>query len=262
MTRARSHVAAPYLAFGLFTNLPLPIGTTPPPSSPAASKRTPQPTAAISKYEDYYARVEEFLNKTQIEIENSVLVSYNSLGEAYKSTAYTYDAFLVALRYMSLFGAGGGGDGDDDEPILFYVGQTDSKGLAHGLVNLAAFLAHAMVTSIKYDVCDEFSVDSTDSSEKYAISNSCGQWGRSYQDEACAGDGASMTCDVDPVMTVVAATYPFRSDLPPRFECEPKENETDFTGHWDGKLGLLSETYPFANRAGAVHNEGLISMRQ
>ena len=208
----------------------------------------------MSDYDDYYyAEVEEYLNNTRIGIEDGVLVSYNMRGEAYKSTAYTYDDFLVALRSMSLIGAGGGGD--DDDPILFYVGQTDSGGLAHGLVNLAAFLAHAMVTSIKYDVCDEFSVDSTDVM-KYAISNSCGQWGRSYMDEGCAGDDSRMTCDIDIDMTVAAATYPFRSDLPPRFECNPRANDTDFTGYWDSKLGRLSETYPFANRAGATHIEG------
>jgi hypothetical protein len=211
----------------------------------------------MSKYDNYYAEVEEFLNKTRLGIEDGVLVSYNSRGEAYKSTAYTYDDFLVALRTMSLFGAGGGSDDDNenDDPILFYVGQTDSGGLAHGLVNIAAFLAHAMVTSIKYDVCDEFNVDSTDAM-KYAISNSCGQWGRSYMDEACVGDDSYMTCEIDADMTALAATYPFRSDLPPRFECRPRVNATDFTGYWDTKLGRLSETYPFANRAGAIHNEG------
>ena len=248
-TRVKSCVA--FLVFKLL-HLPLLGETTPSPTPPTANKRTQQPTV-INKYGDHYAEAERLLNKTQAEIESRVLVSYNSQGNAYKSTAYTYDDFLVTLRSMSLFGAGGG---NDDDPIVFYMGQTDSKGIAHGLANLAAFLAHAMVTSIKYDVCDEFNVDATDLTSKYAISNSCGQWGRSYQDEVCMGDGAFMTCDVDPDMAVTAASYLFASNVPPPFECQPKKNATDFTGHWDAELGLKSEIYPYANRAGAIHNEG------
>jgi hypothetical protein len=247
-TRMRSRVA--YLVFKLL-NLPLLVNTTPSPTPSTANKRTEQPTV-FNKYGDYYAEVEHFLIKTQTEIESRVLVSYNSQGNAYKSTAYTFDDFLVTLRSMSLFGASGG----DDDPMMFYMGQTDSKGIAHGLANLAAFLAHAMVTSIKYDVCDEFNVDTTDLTSKYAISNSCGQWGRSYQDEVCMGDGAFMACDVDPDMVVTAASYLFASNAPPPFECQPKKNATDFTGHWDSELGRTSEIYPYANRAGAIHNEG------
>jgi hypothetical protein len=249
-TRIRNRVA--YLLVLKLLNLPLLVETSPSTTPSTANRRTEQPTV-FNKYGDYYAEVEWLLNKTQSEIERRVLVSYNSQGNAYKSTAYTFDDFLVTLRSMSLFGAG---VGDDDDPIMFYMGQTDSKGIAHGLANLAAFLAQAKVTSFKYDVCDEFNVDTTDLTSKYAISNSCGQWGRSYQNEVCMGDGAFMTCDVDPDMAVTAASSIFASNVPPPFECQPKKNATDFTGHWDAELGLASEIYPYANRAGAIHNEG------
>lgn len=113
-----------------------------------------------------------------------------------------------------------------------------------------------MAISIRYDVCDEFNIDATDFSKKYAVSNSCGQWGRTYQDEVCVGDEASMTCDVNPDMAMTAADSLDRDMAPPPLECRARESESDFTGHWDAELGKLSEIYPYANRVGVMHNEG------
>ena len=80
-----------------------------------------------------------------------------------------------------------------------------------------------------------------------------GQWGLSYQDEVCTGDSAAMTCDVNPDMTITAASSV--GDLPP-FQCAPKESASDFTGHWDADAGALSEIFPYANRKGVLHYEG------
>lgn len=203
-------------------------------------------------YDKYFGNeVEEWLTKKQTELENSVFISYDSSGVAYKSTQYQYVDFINALYSMSVIGVGPG-----DEPLFFYLGQTDEKGIVHGMVNLAAFLAHAMARSIKYDLCDEPNVDKTDMTEKYAISNSCGQYGHSYQDEVCVGDDAFMTCDVDPNMKATADSSLGWENSPPPLQCGPKESPTDFTGHWDAELGALSEVYPYANRVGVMHYEG------
>ena len=93
--------------------------------------------------------------------------------------------------------------------------------------------------------------DHTDGTEKYAISNACGQWGRSYQEE-CAGDAAAMTCDVDPGMAVTAASSGTEDNTPPPLQCGPKETPEAFTGHWDAQSGELGEQFPYANRAGVV----------
>ena len=202
-----------------------------------------------SAYASDYDQVERLINKTRTDIEDKVLISYNKQGDSYRSTTYTYDDFLRTLRGMSVLGSTGD---DDEDTILFYVGQTESK-IVHGLVNLAAFLAHAMAVSIKHDVCDEFNVDTTDYTSNLAISNACGQFGRTYQDEVCLTNAT--VCNVDVNMAITAATNPIGSTIPP-FECRPKENAEDFTGYWDTELGLLKEENAFANRAGSIHNEG------
>eukprot|EP00571_Detonula_confervacea_P007078 CAMPEP_0172324616 /NCGR_PEP_ID=MMETSP1058-20130122/51801_1 /TAXON_ID=83371 /ORGANISM="Detonula confervacea, Strain CCMP 353" /LENGTH=137 /DNA_ID=CAMNT_0013040939 /DNA_START=45 /DNA_END=455 /DNA_ORIENTATION=+ len=84
-------------------------------------------------YEEYYNnQVEQWLKEKQTEIENTVFISYDSQGNAYPSTSYTYDDFLKTLHSMTVNGVGGG-----DDQIFFYTGQTDNKGLVHGLVNVA-----------------------------------------------------------------------------------------------------------------------------
>jgi hypothetical protein len=110
-----------------------------------------------------------------------------------------------------------------------------------------------MAISIKHDVCDEFNVDTTDYTSNLAISNACGQFGRTYQNEICVTNAT--VCNVDVNMAITAATNPIGSTIPP-FECQPKDNAADFTGYWDTELGLLNEENAFANRAGAIHNEG------
>ena len=92
--------------------------------------------------------------------------------------------------------SGGGRSGSGDsitglEKHLFYVGDEPHE-WEYGLVNIAAFLAHAMTESITNDACDEYHWEkNTDgdsaspigggTSNHYAISNACGQNGMNYQ---------------------------------------------------------------------------------
>ena len=127
--------------------------------------RTLESPAEEYEYEPYYDNeLSAWLNKKRTELENTAFISYDSQGNAYPSSSYSYPDFLKALHSMSVRGVGGG-----DDRMHFYIGQTDGSGVVHGLVNVAAFLAHAMSVSIKYDVCDEFNIDATDFTEKYAI---------------------------------------------------------------------------------------------
>ena len=179
---------------------------------------------------------------------------------------------MRVLEDFSTMGVGKGASA-----MHFYIGQTIGQvgTLAHGLVNVAAFLAHAMAVSIRFDVCDEFNVDKTgmclatscsiqltqsnnddkDDTNKFALSNSCGQWGRSYQDEECKGDGNSK-CSIDTEVSIRAVSKPRGSSAAPPFECTPKDSETSFTGYWESKLEFLEDTFPYSNRYGATHVEG------
>ena len=198
-----------------------------------------------------YNEIEDWLNKRRPQLENSVFVSYDKDGNPYPSLWYEYDDFMLALRSMSISGVGGG-----ELERFFYIGQTDNRGVVHGLVNVAAFFSHASVVSIKYDVCDEFNMDKTDYTDKYPLSNSCGQYGRSYQDEVCLGNTAYMTCDVDKDIQMTALTSLNEEKAPPKFFCRAKESATDFTGFWDGATGTLDETLPFSNRLGRIDTAG------
>ena len=209
-----------------------------------------------TSYEDYFNNeVEQWLNTHQNELDDNVFISYNPQGNnsPYPSTNYIYADFIKSLHSMSVDGVGGG-----DDMIYFYTGQTDDpQSLVHGMVNIAAFLSHAMsLPSIKYDLCDEYNVDNTDNTQKYAISNSCGQYGRSYQDEVCIGKDSYMTCNANTNMAMVAVDSLRGDKSPPPFECRPRDNPNDFTGHWDASLGVLSDEFPYSNRHGALHNEG------
>lgn len=205
-------------------------------------------------YEDYYNNeVEPWLDQNKAAIDDTVFISYDAQGNnPHSSKNYIYADFLKALYSMSVDGVGG-----DDDHMYFYTGQTDDKGLVYGLVNIAAFLAHAMaLPSIKYDLCDEYNLDTTDNTDKYAISNSCGQWGRSYMDEGCEGKESFMTCNVYMNAFMTAVDSLPGDKTPPPLECKPKTSDTDFTGHWNSDLGQLSEIYPYSNRFGAIHYEG------
>jgi len=212
----------------------------------AASRHLAVPTNS----EVYFNEIEGWLNKKRSRLESSVFISYDKDGNPYPSVLYEFDDFVQALRPISVGGVGGGA-------LFFYTGQTDNRrGIVHGLVNLAAFLSQASVIAIKYDACDEFNMDRTDYTQKYAISNSCGQWGRSYQDEVCTGNSAYMTCDVDVDIQMTAVTSLNEERAPPKFSCKAKDSANDFTGFWDRSTGTLNETFPFSNRKGRIDTAG------
>ena len=101
-----------------------------------------------------------------------------------------------------------------------------------------------MTESIVYDVCDEFSVDGEESGGWYALSNSCGQNFRTYQEEVCmspvSGQGG-MSCTVDRRMEIISAGHTSSASVgraPPPFSCRPKIDSTDYTGYWDVKTCL------------------------
>ena len=104
-------------------------------------------------YSDVFDEVKSWLDGKLLQLQNNAFVSYNSNGSQYLSDVYKYDDFISVLELMSVSGVGGGGN-----EMRFYLGA-DGKGALHGLVNVAAFLAHAMAISIKYDVCDEINQD-------------------------------------------------------------------------------------------------------
>jgi len=98
--------------------------------------------------------------------------------------------------------------GEANDPLsrkVFYLGDpsiTDDAAAA-GLINVAIFLSQAMADSISAGSCDEINTELNDDGN-LPVSNSCGQYGRSYQDMRCAEEESFMECGVDAGMEVVA----------------------------------------------------------
>ena len=91
---------------------------------------------------------------------------------------------------------------------FFYIGQQSNGDFdaVEGLTNIVLFLSQAAVQSIQDDACDEDNVQLV--SGKYPVSNSCGQFGRSYQDITCTGANIDMTCPLDPNQSFSGVTRP------------------------------------------------------
>ena len=166
---------------------------------------------------------------------NTVLVAYNANGIKFPSTRYTFDGMIVALKEMAT------GIQSDGREFRFYVGSEEAN-IHYGRTNLAVFLAMAMTESILYDTCDEYNEDQV--AGKYAISNSCGQNGRSYQDEVCTGSESDMSCSVDTNMVIVSSSNSISQGgrPPPPLSCRPKEDVSDYAGYWDSRIGQASST--------------------
>lgn len=132
----------------------------------------------------------ETVSKSRARFADLILRSEHPSGELWPSYLYTFGGFKSALEKMTS-GIGPG------EKNFFYVGDGYSpKSLEYGLVNIAAFLAEGVVQSIYYDACDENSWEMID--YRYPISNSCGQEGKSYQDDVCKEENeVGMECEVD-----------------------------------------------------------------
>jgi len=216
------------------------------PSVSPSSSPTPEPSFGPT-YNFFYSME---ANTMKWAFQDTVLVAYNANGIKFPSTRYTYDGMITAVEEMA--SAGIQSDGRD---FRFYVGNEESN-LQYGRTNLAAFLAMAMTESILYDTCDE--LNEAQVAGKYAISNSCGQHGRSYQDEVCTNPAeAIMSCDVDVNMVVVSSSTSINQGgrPPPPLSCRPKADWSDYAGYWDSRTGQAS-TNPYANTLGRIDTEG------
>jgi hypothetical protein len=205
----------------LFTASPTTSPTTTPTSTPSYQPSTSKESIFL----------DTVLSKQSL-IENLVLISYTSGGLSYSSRQYTFTDFYSAL---SLIVQNGGFD-DDDGQIQFLSNEGDVNTYHYGLVNLSAFLAQAMAESIQFDACDELNWQEV--AGRYAISNSCGQGGRSYQDESCALEESYMTCGVDYEMEIVAISSGNGVRAPPPLSCSPGQGVGYYSGYWDTSTGV------------------------
>ena len=274
----RSNFQKALSAFGLPSgtadpngNLP---GIPPPVSVPVSAKPT-----LLQAFMDRLARHRAVLEKN--------LFVFRSLDGSYvPSTLYTYDTFIDAFSnaYDKLFVGPQGQRRRDqsndkewhppltsshesvDEPsnelsgngqhrqLQYNRGPGNNLDLRYGLVNLAAFLAQAQVESIINDSCDETHHDKVDG--LFPISNSCGQYGLSYQDMTCPSSESRFQCLVNEQMAAVAthsgkyadSLYEFR----PHFYCGASQKKT---GSFD-PISLMSMRGSFANRAGRTDVKG------
>lgn len=181
-------------------------------------------------------------------IENYVLVSYTSNGLSYPSRQYTFTDFYQALQLVILQGFG--------PDVNFLTNEGDAKSFQYGLVNVAAFLAQAMAESIQYDACDELNWEEV--AGRYAISNSCGQEGRSYQHEICSLEQSYMSCPVDIEMEMTGISSGSGVRAPPPLTCGPGSGAGYYAGYWDTELGIEVADVPYSNANGRTDIEGEI----
>mmetsp|Transcript_18807 Transcript_18807/g.44064 ORF Transcript_18807/g.44064 Transcript_18807/m.44064 type:complete len:610 (-) Transcript_18807:98-1927(-) len=184
-------------------------------------------------------------------MQDVVLQSYNPSGIAYPSTMYTFAGLVDALDLMAM-------DGITSDGRLFklYISDPTESRMDYAFTNLAAFLAMAMTDAIEYDTCDEVNDEMV--ADRYAITNSCGQNLRSYQDEVCLSAGEiDYSCPVDLEMDVVSSSHStgIRGRHPPPFFCRPKKDENDFAGYWDRSTGMSSNS-AYGNALGRTDTEG------
>lgn len=209
----------------------------PPTEEPTVTSR---PTSLQGRPPD--EAVDEMDNKLVISdtrFAELLLRSEHPSGEIWPSYLYTWTGFQTALKKMTT-GVGPG------EKNYFYIGDGySSRSLEYGLVNIAAFVAQGVTQSIYYDACDENSWEQVNF--RYPIANSCGQEGKSYQDDVCAADEESevgMECEVDPKMEVQGVTHARWVGAPPPMYCGDRS-----VGYWDHISGLEENDPPFKNAA-------------
>lgn len=120
---------------------------------------------------------------------NAVVSEFQKNSQTFISAAFpsdsTEDLFTFNTFVEILFEMASGAV----EGKYFYVGHgrvTNRNFRKRGMINIAAFLAHAKTNGFQNNNCDERNVDflnPDDTTRKYPISNACGQFGDSYQDE-------------------------------------------------------------------------------
>ena len=209
------------------------------PSAQPSAEPTRFPTPSPTRPPQTIVR--DYIRTKRDEIERNVLVSYTNTGVAFSSTRYKFDGLMNGLDVIAVDGFGA--------DFKFNLYEGDQIHWKKGLVSLAAFLANAMVESIQYDSCDENNFEELDG--MYAISNSCGQEGYSYQDEECSLEFES-SCPVLTTMEVTAVNGPIGFRVPPPLQCKPGTNDA---GYWDSTVGQLVQR-PFKNSDGRTDTAG------
>lgn len=190
----------------------------------------------------------EYMRSKKSDIEENLL-RYKRQSSTILSERYKFDDFLRALTRMSE-------EFDSPDHTPFYMGSPWMRdGHKYGLGNIALFLANGIELGIeKDDTCDELNENRV--SGKFALSNSCGQQGLSYQDLTCDNrDVPDMACRVDPNMFITAVTYDRTLGAPPALQCGPR-SRIPFTGYWDEAENAESEGEAFANQNGRIDIEG------
>eukprot|EP00571_Detonula_confervacea_P000915 CAMPEP_0172329518 /NCGR_PEP_ID=MMETSP1058-20130122/60926_1 /TAXON_ID=83371 /ORGANISM="Detonula confervacea, Strain CCMP 353" /LENGTH=540 /DNA_ID=CAMNT_0013046697 /DNA_START=554 /DNA_END=2176 /DNA_ORIENTATION=- len=214
--------------------------------STATDYSTNKPTVTLARI------VMDYIESKKDLIETSVLVSYNrASGLSYPSKQYTIRGFMQSLKIMGVDGFGA------DFKFMLWEGAGEqwNEEWMYGLVNLAAFLANCMVEAIEDDTCDELNWQEFEG--KYAISNSCGQEGRSYEDEDCAlGTTEFLSCDVDQSMQVTAVSRGTQMRAPPPLKCQSGTGDENLAGYWDSPSGRRVQNVEYANVAGRTDIEG------
>ena len=154
------------------TDPPVPLPSTSPiipPSPYPTTSQQPTSSPVVFEYPSK-ASVEyimSFLKDKEALIKSKILVS--DRGE---ESIYTFESFMSNLELM----AKGIKDGR-----YFFVGKGSStETRQRGIVNIAAFLAHARTLSIESNTCDEPNTETIEPTQ-YPLSNACGQYGLSYQ---------------------------------------------------------------------------------
>lgn len=193
--------------------------------------------------------------------------AYTQDGTGYRSYWFQYQDFYSALQLVSNELGSGSVTGLDKH--IFYTGESPED-WEYGLVNIAAFLAHAMTESIGTDACDEFhweqnsdqsaSCDKTNDNKcydnHYAISNACGQHGQNYQDFVCSAEEEHMQCEPDRNLILQATTSSVYPNAPPPLSCRPRSTGESYTGYWDVPTGKELSLFPYENTYGRTDVEG------
>lgn len=234
-----------------------PVVKTPPPTQPPTPDPTPRPTRAPKTPRPTTARPTPMPSSAYQYFSSYLLEREDSLNEIVfqsngsPSTAYTFPDFINSLN-IAVFQL--------PADKAFFVGEgTDGRlpklsGAEYGLVNIAAFLSNAMEEGIRIDSCDEWNTDARD--DRFPLSNACGQYGRSYEDEECQGN-EPFHCAVNKEMEITAVNGNIDEDIPP-FTCRAKSYSAGveiFPGYYDSFDDMVVET-PFANTLGRTNIEG------
>mmetsp|Transcript_3028 Transcript_3028/g.6259 ORF Transcript_3028/g.6259 Transcript_3028/m.6259 type:complete len:546 (+) Transcript_3028:157-1794(+) len=208
-----------------------PSNTTPEPPRP-----TPFPTPVFFSFLS-------FVESRRQSIEATVLQSASG-----PSTAYTMEGLMSALDIVV---------NQFPSDKTFDVGEF--SGLRYGVANFAAFLSQAMSEGIRMDSCDEWNTDYIfhDNTEKFPLSNACGQYKRAYDLEICKST-EPFECPIDRDMDVTAVDYnqnfmPGKTG-PPALSCKPYDGSS-FSGFYDLFDDVIVES-AYSNSLGRTNVAG------